>query len=30
MNNLEIAKTILEAANTELHVDEIAKRAIAA
>lgn len=28
MNNLEIAKTILEAANTELHVDEIAKRAI--
>lgn len=29
MNNLEIAKTILETANTELHVDEIAKLAIA-
>lgn len=29
MNNLEIAKTVLEAANTELHVKEIAKQAIA-
>lgn len=29
MNNLEIAKVILESANTELHVDELAKRAIA-
>ncbi len=28
MNNVEIAKTVLEAANTELHVDEIARRAI--
>lgn len=29
MNNLDIAKTILETANTELHVDEIARLAIA-
>lgn len=29
MNNVEIAKIVLESANTELHVDEIAKRAIA-
>lgn len=28
MNNLEVAKIILETANTELHVDEIAQRAI--
>lgn len=28
MNNLEVARIILETANTELHVDEIAQRAI--
>lgn len=28
MNNVEIAKVVLESASTELHVDEIAKRAI--
>ncbi|QRM19761.1 hypothetical protein GBK02_10280 [Dechloromonas sp. TW-R-39-2] len=28
MNNLDIAKIILETANTELHVDEIAKKAL--
>ena len=28
MNNLEIATSVLESANSELHVDEIAQRAI--